>query len=86
MDEKAARRRSVRHDTFGAHAQAAVRVLLVRGDPAVGVTAPAELGEGLVKSFGERREHDLEVRVARTHPQKPRRRRNSSSAAAVISD
>ena len=86
MDEKAARRRPVRHDTLGTNAQAAMGVLLVRGHPAVGVTAPAELGEGLVKPLGQGRQDDLEVKVARPHPQKPRRRRNASSAAAVMSD
>lgn len=71
MDEKAARGRSVRYDTFGANAQVAMGVLLVRGDPAVGVAPPAELGEGLVKPFGERREDDLEVKVARAHLSSP---------------
>lgn len=33
VDEEATRRRAVRHDARGAHAQAAVRVLLVRGHP-----------------------------------------------------
>jgi hypothetical protein len=68
VDEEAARRRPVRDNALGAHAQGSVRVLLVRGYPAVGVAAPAELGESLVEALGERGQHDLEVEVARPHP------------------
>lgn len=86
MDEEAARRRTVRNHALGANAQAAVRVLLVRGDPSVAVTTPAKLGEGLIEPLGERGENHLNVEVARPHSQKPRLRRKASSAAAVMSD
>jgi hypothetical protein len=84
MDEEATRRRTVRNHALGAHAQAAVRVLLVRGNPTMRVTAPAELRKGLVEALGERRQDDLDVEIAR--PPSPRLRRNVSSAAAVMSD
>ena len=70
MDEETTRRGPVGHHPLGANAQAGVRVILVGGHPPPGVAAPAELGKGFVKPFGQCREDDLEVEVAGAHAQK----------------
>jgi hypothetical protein len=54
VDQETARRRSVCDDSIGADAEQGMRVLLVRRDPAAGISAPSELRECLIESFGER--------------------------------
>ena len=90
MDEEAARRWPVRDDALGADAEPGVRVLLVRGDPAAGVAAPAELRERLVEPVGERGQDDLGVEVrhpdaARRAHQNPYSARKASIAIVAIS-
>jgi len=64
VDEKAPGSGPVRDHPVGADAEGAVGHLVVRGDPAASVAAPAELGERLVEAFGEGREDYLGVEVA----------------------
>ena len=63
VDEEAARRRSVCDDSVGADAEQGMRVLLVRRDPAAGISAPTEFRECLIESLGERGRTELGVEV-----------------------
>jgi len=63
VDEKAARRWTVRNYARGAGAESAVRHLLVRRDPAASVAPPTELRESCVEALGERRQDDIRVEV-----------------------
>ena len=79
VDEEAARRGSVGDDAPCADAESCVGELLVGGDPAARVALPAEFGECLVESLGERGQDCLGVEVRGSqrlprcfHGQKPR--------------
>ena len=64
MDEETRRRAAMRDDAVSADAKHATGHLLVRRNPATGISLPAELREGCVEASREGRQQYLVVEVS----------------------
>jgi hypothetical protein len=78
VDEEAPGRWPVSHDALRPDAESGMRVLFVRCYPAVGVTPPAEFGERLIESIGERGQNCLGEEVANARLLSPGRHRSEA--------